>query len=166
MLRHRDIVAARRAFDEGDEAHAIKLSQAAHSLRSVEPEPGSPTTLASTGWTESGHNDELQHTRTTLVLRGCVDGVAISLSALALAEGAGWPSAMARALCYALLGCWAIFSASREGLERLTYRAHYYRERRREEWGARTPRAHTRPAPARHLTATPPPPPHRAEPLP
>ena len=89
MLRHRDIVAARRAFDEGDEAHAIKLSQAAHSLRSVEPEPGSPTTLASTGWTESGHNDELQHTRTTLVLRGCVDGVAISLSALAVVESVG-----------------------------------------------------------------------------
>ncbi len=37
-----------------------------------------------------------------------------------------------------LLACWAAYSACREALANVTYERHYYRERRREAWGARS----------------------------
>lgn len=128
----RRIVAARAAFNESEETIARQKSELAHrssSQDALKRLSGSIPTC-----TETGHNNETTYQRTTLVLRGTVDGTLLALSLLTLGNGAGWPPEFARLLCVMLLVCFGAASAAREGLESLTYRAHYSHERRREEW--------------------------------
>mmetsp|Transcript_60846 Transcript_60846/g.101112 ORF Transcript_60846/g.101112 Transcript_60846/m.101112 type:complete len:286 (+) Transcript_60846:73-930(+) len=122
QVTHRNIVAARRAFHEQDEASARKLSQEAHSIR------------GRSSWNEKGHSDELTNCGMTLMLRGAVEGIILGLSFLSLADGAKWPQALCQGAASAMVACWAMLSAAREGLECQTYRAHYTHERRREQW--------------------------------
>ena len=125
-LRHRDLSAARRAYSEGaDESERKRLSQAAHSVNST-------SAHAKSG---DAHNDEINNEKTTLVVRGGVEGAILALSLLTFAAAAGWPAVVSRGVCSALLGCWAVFSGARESLELLTYRRHYNREKAREAWG-------------------------------
>ena len=128
-LHHRNIVEARRAFDVADEQIARQLSEAAHSLRSSDPGAASGAV-----WSEGGHNEELTHHATRLMLGGATEGVALSLAALSAAVGAGWRTEYAVAHSLSLLLCWSAFAGARQWLEELTYRSHYKRERQREQW--------------------------------
>mmetsp|Transcript_1743 Transcript_1743/g.3433 ORF Transcript_1743/g.3433 Transcript_1743/m.3433 type:complete len:284 (+) Transcript_1743:84-935(+) len=113
-----------------NEAVARQLSQAAHSIMASQPKGA----LASAGWSEGGHYEETTHLAAKLMLRGGVEGLMASLSVLALANGAGWPSSFSVPVSLVLVGCWAVCAACREGLESVTYSAHYARERSREAW--------------------------------
>ena len=147
MTMRRNLGAARSAYGLAgtSEDAARKLSQAAHSVMTSEPKGA----LASAGWTEGGHNEETTHLGAKLMLRGGVEGLMASLSVLALAHGAGWPSAFSVPVSLVLTVCWAVCAACREGLDSVTYSAHYARERSREAWGE----ACTAPAPAPHHPA-------------
>ena len=133
MTMRRNLGAARSAYGLAgtSEDAARKLSQAAHSVMTSEPKGA----LASAGWTEGGHNEETTHLGAKLMLRGGVEGLMASLSVLALAHGAGWPSAFSVPVSLVLTVCWAVCAACREGLDSVTYSAHYARERSREAWG-------------------------------
>ena len=85
-------------------------------------------------WSEGGHNEELTHHATRLMLGGATEGVALSLAALSAAVGAGWRTEYAVAHSLSLLLCWSAFAGARQWLEELTYRSHYKRERQREQW--------------------------------
>lgn len=132
MTMRRNLGAARSAYGLAgtSEDAARKLSQAAHSVMTSEPKGA----LASAGWTEGGHNEETTHLGAKLMLRGGVEGLMASLSVLALAHGAGWPSAFSVPVSLVLTVCWAVCAACREGLDFVTYSAHYARERSREAW--------------------------------
>mmetsp|Transcript_59156 Transcript_59156/g.135670 ORF Transcript_59156/g.135670 Transcript_59156/m.135670 type:complete len:290 (-) Transcript_59156:832-1701(-) len=129
---HRRIVAARAAFNESEESIARQKSLEAH--RSSSEDAMAREQVGTQACTESGHNGESTHQRTTLVLRGTIEGTLLALSLLALADGAAWPPVFARAACSMLLVCFGAARAAQEGLESLTYRAHYSLERRREAW--------------------------------
>ena len=133
LTMRRNLGAARHAYGLAGQSEdaARQLSQAAHSVMSSEPKGA----LASAGWTEGGHNEETTHLGAKLMLRGGVEGLMASLSVLALAHGAGWPSAFSVPVSLVLTGCWAVCAACREGLDSVTYSAHYARERSREAWG-------------------------------
>jgi len=131
--RSRDLGEARRAFafsEGGEQEVARQLSHAAHSIISAEPKGA----LASAGWTESGHNEELTHRSASLMLRGGLEGMMLSMSLLSLANGAGWPTSFTLSFSLAVVVTWATFSACREALDTITYRTHYNRERSREAW--------------------------------
>lgn len=132
LTMRRNLGDARRAYGLAGQSEdaARQLSQAAHSVMSSEPKGA----LASAGWTEGGHNEETTHLGAKLMLRGGVEGLMASLSVLALAHGAGWPSAFSVPVSLVLTGCWAVCAACREGLDSVTYSAHYARERSREAW--------------------------------
>ena len=148
LTMRRNLGDARRAYGLAGQSEdaARQLSQAAHSVMSSEPKGA----LASAGWTEGGHNEETTHLGAKLMLRGGVEGLMASLSVLALAHGAGWPPAFSVPVSLVLTGCWAVCAACREGLDSVTYSAHYARERSREAWGEACT------APARPLAARPP----------
>ena len=133
LTMRRNLGAARHAYGLAGQSEdaARQLSQAAHSVMSSEPKGA----LASAGWTEGGHNEETTHLGAKLMLRGGVEGLMASLSMLALAHGAGWPSTFSVPVSLVLTGCWAVCAACREGLDSVTYSAHYARERSREAWG-------------------------------
>jgi len=132
LTMRRNLGAARHAYGLAGQSEdaARQLSQAAHSVMSSEPKGA----LASAGWTEGGHNEETTHLGAKLMLRGGVEGLMASLSVLALAHGAGWPPAFSVPVSLVLTGCWAVCAACREGLDSVTYSAHYARERSREAW--------------------------------
>jgi len=138
-LKYRSLKAARDAYSCEDDNARQQLSREAHSLLS-KPEPGSPLLPPTSTWSpwaadaEAGHNEELAYRGQTLLLRGGVDGIIMSLFILSLGDAAGWTLMRTLTLNAVLLGCWAIYSAGREALEVLTYRAHYARERSREAW--------------------------------
>lgn len=150
----RNIVEARRAFSFTEDADvddsggrnedlARQLSRAAHGALSAKPHASSQSALASAGWSEGGHNEELTHRGAALLLRGGVDGIMLSMSVLSLGNGLEWASSETISLSLALVCCWAVFSGCREGLDSITYRSHYRRERSREAWGIMpTPRLH------------------------
>ena len=149
LTMRRNLGDARRAYGLAGQSEdaARQLSQAAHSVMSSEPKGA----LASAGWTEGGHNEETTHLGAKLMLRGGVEGLMASLSVLALAHGAGWPPAFSVPVSLVLTGCWAVCAACREGLDSVTYSAHYARERSREAWGE----ACTAPPRPPHPPATP-----------
>lgn len=133
LTMRRNLGDARRAYglaEQQNEDVARQLSQAAHSIVSSQPKGA----LADAGWTEGGHNEETTHLGAKLMLRGGVEGLMASLSMLALAHGAGWPSTFSVPVSLVLTGCWAVCAACREGLDSVTYSAHYARERSREAW--------------------------------
>ena len=137
-LHHRNIAEARRAFSFSEENHedtARQLSRAAHSMLSAKPQGA----LASAGWSEGGHNEEMTHRGATLMLRGGVDGLVLSVTLLSLGNSAEWPASHTLTVSLAVVACWAVFSACREALDSITYQAHYARERSREAWGASAP---------------------------
>lgn len=133
---------ARAAFDIEDEQISRQLSREAHGLLSGDASsctnPSTPV-HAPAGYTwfalsEAGHNEELAHRGATMLLRGAVDGVVVSIAALSLGDAASWPAKMTFIADGALLACLALYSACREALEIVTYDAHYKRERQRETW--------------------------------
>lgn len=136
-LRLRNLAAAREAYSCTDEATRSVASREAHGLLR-DSDPGSPQLKPT--WSpfldasEAGHNEELAHRGATLVLRGAVDGIMISLLANSLGDAAGWPSATTAKLQAAALLCWGVYAGCREALETVTYAAYYNRERRREAW--------------------------------
>ena len=99
-LRHRNIVAARQAYDNPNANAAIEESKKAHGMspapssaaemgasahgRGVEPR--SPMDGKKLAWTERGHNDELTHRGKTLLLRSAVEGLMLALSVLSLGQ--------------------------------------------------------------------------------
>ena len=149
----RNLGDARRAYGLAGQSEdaARQLSQAAHSVMSSEPKGA----LASAGWTEGGHNEETTHLGAKLMLRGGVEGLMASLSVLALAHGAGWPPAFSVPVSLVLTGCWAVCAACREGLDSVTYSAHYARERSREAWGEACTAPPRPPHPPAHPTTEP-----------
>jgi hypothetical protein len=160
--RHsRDLGLARAAFAVEDEQVSRQLSREAHGLLSgdaLSPVSGSgggyKEGFSLLSLSEAGHNEELAHRGATLVLRGAVDGLIVSVAALSLGDAGAWPAKMAVTVDVVLVVCWAAYSACREALENVTYERHYYRERRREAWGERSPldiALSARPAFARHL---------------
>jgi len=140
--RHsRDLGLARAAFAVEDEQVSRQLSREAHGLLSGDAR--SPVSGSGGGYkegfsllslSEAGHNEELAHRGATLVLRGAVDGLIVSVAALSLGDAGAWPAKMAVTVDVVLVVCWAAYSACREALENVTYERHYYRERRREAW--------------------------------
>lgn len=80
-------------------------------------------------------DEELAYKGATLILRGAVDGVIASLVVLSLGDSAGWSPSLTVTMDATLLGCLAAYSAGREALEIVTYKAYYQRERQREAWG-------------------------------
>ena len=154
LTMRRNLGDARRAYglaEQQNEDVARQLSQAAHSIVSSQPKGA----LADAGWTEGGHNEETTHLGAKLMLRGGVEGLMASLSMLALAHGAGWPSTFSVPVSLVLTGCWAVCAACREGLDSVTYSAHYARERSREAWGEalRSALPPTHPPPQHHPRA-------------
>ena len=145
--RHsRDLGLARAAFAVEDEQVSRQLSREAHGLLSGDAR--SPVSGSGGGYkegfsllslSEAGHNEELAHRGATLVLRGAVDGLIVSVAALSLGDAAAWPAKMAITGDVVRVVCWAAYSACREALENVTYERHYSRARRREAWGELTP---------------------------
>jgi len=137
-LRQRNLGLARAAYDVNDEQASRQLSREAHGL--LKGEPGSPGAAPSSdgySWlslSEAGHNEELSHRGATLIYRGAVDGIIVSVATISLAAAAAWPARMTITVNFVLLACWAAYSACREVLENLTYSSHYKRERNREAW--------------------------------
>ena len=149
----RSLVEARRAYSFSEthgEDVARQLSEAAHRIVASQPKGA----LASAGWSESGHNEEMTHLSARLMLRGGVEGMMVSLSLLSVANAVGWPASFSVPLALVLTVCWAACAACREGLDSVTYSQHYARERSREAWGAR-PRAENPPPPVPSLVSTP-----------
>ena len=144
-LRFRNLAAARSAYGaEVEENVRSQLSREAHGLLSS-TEPRSPNGQSTwSPWaaaSEAGHNEELAHRGATLILRGAVDGVVASLVLISLGDAAGWGGQRTVAIDVVLLCCLAVYSACREALENVTYKAYYQRERQRESWGTqRMPR--------------------------
>ena len=148
----RSLVEARRAYSFSEthgEDVARQLSEAAHRIVASQPKGA----LASAGWSESGHNEEMTHLSARLMLRGGVEGMMVSLSLLSVANAVGWPASFSVPLALVLTVCWAACAACREGLDSVTYSQHYARERSREAWGAR-PRAENSPPPSPHSKRT------------
>ena len=99
-LRHRNIVAARQAYDTPNADAAIEESKKAHGMSPIPTPPvqmgvsawvggeehRSPVEGKKLAWTESGHNDELTHRGTTLLLRSAVEGLMLALSVLSLGQ--------------------------------------------------------------------------------
>ena len=136
--RFRNLNAAREAYAaEGDESLRRELSREAHSLLSDGPPAGkaNPTWSPWLEMGEAGHNEERAYHGATLLLRGALDGLVLSLAALSLGDAAGFPTRSTVTLTAALLGCWSVYSAIREALESVTYGKYYSRERSREAWG-------------------------------
>eukprot|EP00908_Phaeocystis_cordata_P012658 Transcript_23656.p1 GENE.Transcript_23656~~Transcript_23656.p1 ORF type:complete len:320 (-),score=96.52 Transcript_23656:327-1175(-) len=129
----RSLVEARRAYSfsqtHGEDV-ARQLSEAAHRIVASQPKGA----LASAGWSESGHNEEMTHLSARLMLRGGVEGMMVSLSLLSVANAVGWPASFSVPLALVLTVCWAACAACREGLDSATYSQHYARERSREAW--------------------------------
>ena len=129
--RHsRDLGLARAAFAVEDEQVSRQLSREAHGLLSGDAR--SPVSGSGGGYkegfsllslSEAGHNEELAHRGATLVLRGAVDGLIVSVAALSLGDAAAWPAKMAITVDVVLVVCWAAYSACREALENVTYGA-------------------------------------------
>ena len=140
-LGGRDLGLARAAYSCGDDNLSRQLSREAHGLlsESSTSPTGDGTPPSFTSWAagvaEAGHNEELAHRGATLILRGAVDGVMLSIAVLSLGDAASWPASTACSLNASLLVCWSLYCMCREGLEMLTYKAHYKRERQREAWG-------------------------------
>jgi len=135
-LRYRNLSAARAAYNCGDGELSRELSREAHGL--LANGPSSPQ--AQSTWSpwasasEAGHNEELAYKGATLILRGAVDGVIASLVVLSLGDSAGWSPSLTVTMDATLLSCLAAYSAGREALEIVTYKAYYQRERQREAW--------------------------------
>lgn len=133
LTMRRNLVEARRAYGftetHGDEM-ARQLSQAAHSIMAAPPKGA----LASAGWSESGHNEEMTHLGAKIMLRGGVEGLMASLTVLSVAEAVGWPASFSVPLSLVLTASYAVCAACREGLDSVTYGQHYARERSREAW--------------------------------
>ena len=144
-LGGRDLGLARAAYSCGDDTLSRQLSREAHGLLSESstsptgdgPPPSFASWAGAAGVAEAGHNEELAHRGATLILRGAVDGVMLSIAVLSLGDAASWPNSMACSLNASLLACWSLYCMCREGLEILSYHAYYKRERQREAWGAR-----------------------------
>ena len=142
QMRYRSLQQARDAYSSAaDEDVRRERSREAHGLLAPATEPGSPQ-IKST-WSpfveaaEAGHNEELAHRGTTLVLRGAVNGIVLATFVTSLGDAAGWPAPLTAKLSATVLLCWAAYAGCNEALEAVTYAAYYERERQREAWGAR-----------------------------
>jgi len=136
--RLRNLAAARDAYNNSssDDGLRRELSRDAHTvdpragLLPVEDQPHSPSST----WSpfvlssEAGHNEELAHRGTTLLLRGAKHGITLSLLCASLGDAAGWPAALTVKLNVVMLLCWMVYAACDEVLEMSTYARYYQRE--------------------------------------
>lgn len=142
--RFRNLTAAREAYAAG----SAELSREAHSLLADSSTPKHASTWSP--WLDSGeagHNEQRANSGASLLLRGALDGVTLSLMVHSFGDAAGWPNSSTVTLNASFLACWAAYSACREALDVATYTKYYKRERSREAWGELpSPAARIRPS--------------------